>query len=71
MTMSEYCDYLLAWFMSMYQNESGELPEMSAEVYDRAVFIVGVGVPMALYICVIIAVCVMLYQPIALIRGKR
>ena len=30
--MSEFCDYMLSWFLEQYQNE--EIP-MSPEVYDR------------------------------------
>lgn len=54
--LSYICDYLLSWFLEIY--ESGE-HEMSAEVYDRAIFIVGVGVPMLTFIAVLVALVAM------------
>lgn len=51
--MEELCTFLLSWFMSMYENEE---ILMSPEVYDRAVFTVGVGVPMLVFIFVLVCI---------------
>lgn len=66
--MNEFCDYMLAWFMQQYQNE--ELP-MSPEVYDRAVFVVGVGVPMLLFAVVLFSFCLAMIAAFDNARGRR
>lgn len=66
--MTDLCDYLLVWFMRMY-NE-GEVP-MSPEVYDRAVFVVGVGVPMLLYTALLIVIIGAGWAMFDVARGKR
>lgn len=58
--MTDLCDFLLVWFMRMYTE--GEV-QMSTEVYDRAVFCIGVAVPLmifafVLFCCVLAALCV-------------
>ena len=39
------CDYLLSWTKHVYEIAAGE---MSAEVYDRAVSVIGIAVPLIL-----------------------
>lgn len=39
------CDYLLAWTKHVYETAAGE---MSPEVYDRAVSVIGIAVPLLL-----------------------
>lgn len=66
--MPEMCEYMLAWFMEQYANE--EHP-MSPEVYDRAVFVVGVGVPMLLFAVVLFAFCLAMVAAFDNARGHR
>lgn len=42
--MEQICEYLLTWIV----RKQGEMP-MSAEVYERAVSIIGTCVPLALF----------------------
>lgn len=71
--MNDLCDYMLSWFMSKYEGVEGVEPlyEMSPEVYDRAVFIIGVGVPMLLYIVVLVAFLFMFLASFDLVRGWK
>lgn len=47
--MHELCDYMLAWTLEKYEQAEGE---MSPEVYDRAVSVIGLGVPfLSLLLC--------------------
>lgn len=56
--MTDLCDYLLVWIK--LQCENTENHQISAEVYDRAVFCIGTVVPLSIFIfvlfCMVIAV---------------
>lgn len=45
--MTELCDYLLVWTKRMIEESEGH--EFSSEVYDRAVSVIGIAVPLGLY----------------------
>lgn len=48
--MNELCDVLLDWTAQKCGAEDTEaLQEMSPEVYDRAVSVIGICVPLGLY----------------------
>lgn len=66
--MQELCDYMLTWFMSMYEKKDHQ---MSPEVYDRAVFVVGVGVPMLLYTAVVVSFVFSMAAAFDWARGRR
>lgn len=56
--MTDLCDYLLTWIK--IQCEDSTTHQISAEVYDRAVFVIGTAVPLLMFIfvlfCMVIAV---------------
>lgn len=56
--MTDLCDYLLTWIK--IQCEDTTTHQISAEVYDRAVFVIGTAVPLFMFIfvlfCMVIAV---------------
>lgn len=56
--MTDLCDYLLTWIK--IQCEDTTTHQISAEVYDRAVFVIGTAVPLLMFIfvlfCMVIAV---------------
>lgn len=51
------CDYLLAWTKHLYENAAGK---MSPEVYDRAVSVIGIVVPLLLLVAALGAFLVVL-----------
>lgn len=56
--MTDLCDYLLVWIKMQWEDTTTH--EISAEVYDRAVFVIGTAVPLLLFMfvlfCMVIAV---------------
>lgn len=69
--MTDLCDYLLVWFMRMYE-ESGEAGhQMSAEVYDRAVFVIGTAVPLMIFAFVLFCMVLAALCVYKFIGGRR
>ena len=69
----DLCDYMLAWTLSQYEKEEyqEEGQEISLEVRDRAISVIGIGVPMGLYVFCIYMLCVLLGAVRGVISGKR
>ena len=67
--MSDLCDYLLVWIK--LQCEDTTTHEISAEVYDRAVFCIGTVVPLALYLFVLFCMFLAALSVYKFIGGKR
>lgn len=55
--MWNLCDYLLSWITHMCENAEGKI---SPEVYDRAVSVIGTGVPLLLLVAALGAFLVVL-----------
>ena len=58
--MYQLCDYMLSWTLAQYEKEEyqEEGQEISLEVRDRAISVIGIGVPMGLYFfCIFYVVC--------------
>lgn len=67
--MSDLCDYLLVWIKTQCENTEGH--QISAEVYDRAVFCIGTFVPLLLYSFVIFCMVIAVICVYKFIAGKR
>lgn len=48
--MNELCDALLEWTAKFYAEDAETLQQLSPEVYDRAVSVIGIVVPLGLYL---------------------
>ena len=68
MEFSHIVDAMLSVFMTYYEASEGK---MSSEVYDRAVFMVSIGVPVVLFIAVVAAYFFCMVCVCNLARGYR
>lgn len=59
------CEYMLEFIVTKYEQAQGK---MSPEVYDRAVSVIGTGVPMLLFCC---ALAVFVLTLLCLWQGVR
>lgn len=71
--ISALCDYMLAWTLSQYEKEEyqEEGQEISLEVRDRAISVIGIGVPMGIYLFCLFMLCVLVGALRGVISGKR
>lgn len=67
--MTDLCDYLLVWVKRMC--EDTETHQISAEVYDRAVFCIGTFVPLALFTFVLFCMVVAVLCVYKFVGGRR
>lgn len=67
--MTDLCDYLLVWTKRMVE-ESGS-HEFSPEVYDRAVSVIGIAVPLGLYFLCLFCIALAALCLYKAIGGRR
>lgn len=71
--MKEICNMLLAWTVDQLSRDTSASPEhwqqLSPEVYDRAVSIIGLVVPIGLYLLVLASLFLFMFCFIRLIGG--
>lgn len=70
----DLCDLLLSWTRVIIgrKDDSGQLlHEFSPEVYDRAVSIIGIVVPVGLFIFTLVCLFMFLFTFLRFIGGKR
>lgn len=73
--LKEICNMLLAWTVDQFSRDTSASPEhwqqLSPEVYDRAVSIIGLVVPIGLYLLVLASLFMFMFCFIRLIGGKK
>ena len=66
--MSDLCNYMLSWIVSIYEAENPDLP-LSHDVYDVAVGVIGIAVPLLLYIVCLICFILAMVAAFDIARG--
>lgn len=70
--MQEICDYLLYWTLSRYDSECIGYREMSSEVYDRAVSVIGIVVPVGIYLLALASIFMLMWCFVTVFcRGRK
>lgn len=71
--MHELCDYMLSWTLEQYEKEEyqEEGQQISLEVRDRAISAIGIGVPLGLYITLLICIIGAGWAMFDVARGRR
>lgn len=64
--LSALCDYMLEWTVTQYEKADGA---MSPEVFDRAVSVIGIAVPLLLLAFCLVLVYVLIWRVFG--GGKR
>lgn len=67
--MTDLCDYLLVWTKRMIEESDGH--ELSPEVYDRAVSVIGIAVPLGLYFLCLFLIVLAALAMFKAIGGRR
>lgn len=74
--MNEICDMLLYWTLCQYDPDSAAIgaenfKDISPEVYDRAVSIIGIAVPLGLYFLVIASIFMLMFSFMRIFGGGK
>lgn len=69
--MTDLCDFMLVWFLRMYEDAKTAGHPMSAEVYDRAVFVIGTAVPLMIFAFVLFCAALAALCVYKFIGGRR
>lgn len=74
--MSEICDMLLYWVMCQYSPETcsggaDHFRELSPEVYDRAVSVIGIVVPCGIYFLAVASIFMFMWCFVRIFGGGR
>lgn len=71
--MNEICDYLLEWTVKQFNEQTIEQTKhvCSSEIYDRAVSVIGIIVPVSLWLLCIAALFLLLFGFFRLFRGEK
>lgn len=73
--MKEICNMLFAWTVDQLSRDTSASPDhwqqVSPEVYDRAVSIIGIVVPVGLYFFVLASMFIMMFAFVRSIGGKK
>lgn len=74
--MNEICDMLLYWTLKQYDPASAAIGsehfrELSPEVYDRAVSIIGICVPLGIYFLVISSIFMLMFSFMRIFGGGK
>lgn len=67
--MTDLCDYFLVWTLRVL--EETENHEFSPEVYDRAVSVIGIAVPLGLYFLCLFMIALAALAMFKVIGGRR
>ena len=67
--MSDLCDYFLYWTLRVIQETEDH--EFSPEVYDRAVSVIGIAVPLGLYFLCLFLIALAALAMFKAIGGRR
>ena len=68
MTMTDLCDYMLSWITALATDENAVIP-ITEDIYELAVLIIGVAVPLLLYLAVLVALIFMFGAAFDVARG--
>ena len=70
--MQEICDSLLYWTLSRYDPECIAYRQMSSEVYDRAVSVIGIVVPVGIYLLALVSIFMLMWCFVTVFcRGRK
>lgn len=66
--MTELCNYMLSWITALATDENAVIP-ITSDIYELAVLIIGVAVPLLLYLFVLLALVFMFGAAFDVARG--